>query len=166
MSETNLKVRTLENRSMALGLAVEYLMKKPAFARLPFGHWSRVLTGQIRRGHYAFVVDEKRVVGFGGWALMTEAEAEAWVTGAPGSTEILGTAGDCIAVNAWAADTPAANRLIMESAVSAAKDYRMLYAKREYPNGRSRPLRFKVEDFVDSEAFKALELYYMSPGRG
>lgn len=159
----SLQLRTFENRSMALGLAVEYLMKKPAFARIPFGHWSRVLTGQIKRGHYTFVIEGKRVVGFGGWALMTEAEAEAWVNGRPGATEVSGTTGDCIVVNAWAADTPEANQLIMQGALDAARRYRMLYAKREYPDGRSRPLRFKLEDFLDSEAAKALSLYYLSP---
>ena len=39
---------------MALGLAVNYLMTKPAFANLRFGEWARVLIGQINRGHYAF----------------------------------------------------------------------------------------------------------------
>jgi hypothetical protein len=29
----------------ALGLAVEYLMTKPAFANLRFGDWSRILVG-------------------------------------------------------------------------------------------------------------------------
>jgi hemolysin-activating ACP:hemolysin acyltransferase len=160
-----LQLRTFDNRSMALGLAVEYLMKKPAFARIPFGHWSRVLTGQIKRGHYTFVVGGKRVVGFGGWALMTEAEAEAWVTGTQGATEVSGTIGDCIVVNAWAADTPDANRMIMNGALAAAKKYRMLYAKREYADGRSRPLRFTVEDFIETEAAKALDLFYLSsPG--
>ena len=41
----------------ALGLAVAHMMTKPAFASLPFGDWSRVLVGQINRGHYAFVLD-------------------------------------------------------------------------------------------------------------
>lgn len=94
---------------------------------------------------------------------MTEAEAEAWVNGRPGATEVSGTTGDCIVVNAWAADTPEANQLIMQGALDAARRYRMLYAKREYPDGRSRPLRFKLEDFLDSEAAKALSLYYLSP---
>jgi hypothetical protein len=50
---------------IALGLAVGHLMTKPAFARLRFGDWSRILIGQINRKHYRFVLDEKsRVVGF------------------------------------------------------------------------------------------------------
>ena len=70
---------------MALGLAVEYLRKKPAFARLAFGEWSQVLVGQINRGHYYFIVDQhQRVQGFFGWALTQERLAEQWVKAAPG----------------------------------------------------------------------------------
>src|SRR5688500_14666794 len=69
----------------ALGLAVSHLMTKPAFADLPFGAWSRILVGQIRRGHYAFAVDaEGTVHGFIGWALATKDHAEAWLDGRAG----------------------------------------------------------------------------------
>ena len=161
----DLILKRFDNRATALGLAVDYLMTKPAFARLPFGHWSRVLVGQIRRGHYNFVLGDKQVLGFAGWARMTEAEAEAWVTGQPGATEVSGNAGDCITMNVWAADTPEANKLMMDDTVAQWRDYRMLYAKREYPDGRSRPLRFNVEQFIESGAFKALSLFYLSSSK-
>jgi hypothetical protein len=49
---------------VALGLAVDHLMRKSAFASLPFGEWSRVLVGQINRGHHVFAVDSaKRLSG-------------------------------------------------------------------------------------------------------
>ena len=41
-----------ESPYVALGLAVNHLMTKPAFANLRFGDWSRVLVGQINRKHY------------------------------------------------------------------------------------------------------------------
>ena len=64
----------------ALGLAVEFLMKEPVFAKLPFGDWSQVLIGQINRGHFCFVVDaQRRVQGFLGWAFTQERLAEQWV---------------------------------------------------------------------------------------
>ena len=147
-----LQVRTFDNRAMALGLAVEYLMKKPAFARLPFGHWSRVLTGQIRRGHYLFVFRGNRTVGFGGWAIMTEAEAEAWVSGAPDGTEVQGTTGDCVVINAWSADDPAVNDILFAEAMRRAKDFKLMYAKREYADGRSRSLRLNVKEYTDAKA--------------
>ena len=46
-----------DNPATALGLAVSHLMTKPAFANLRFGDWSRILVGQINRGHYRLVID-------------------------------------------------------------------------------------------------------------
>src|ERR1700693_2975848 len=70
------------NAVVALGLTVNYLMKKAPFDRLPFGEWSRVLVGQIDRGHYCFVIGENsRIEGFSGWALAAQADAEAWLAG-------------------------------------------------------------------------------------
>ena len=67
-----------DNPALALGLAVSHMMTKPAFARLRFGEWSRVLVGQINRRHYHFVLDGRgRVVGFLGWAYTSLARAEA-----------------------------------------------------------------------------------------
>ena len=37
---------------VALGLVVNHLLTKPAFANLRFGDWSRILVGQINRRHY------------------------------------------------------------------------------------------------------------------
>jgi hypothetical protein len=51
----NLRLSRPDNPYVALGLAVNHLMTKPAFASLRFGDWSRVLVGQINRKHYAFV---------------------------------------------------------------------------------------------------------------
>jgi hemolysin-activating ACP:hemolysin acyltransferase len=150
-----LQVRTFENRAMALGLAVEYLMKKPAFAKLPFGHWSRVLTGQIRRGHYVFVIQGNKVVGFGGWAATTEAEAEAWLAGQPNATEISGAAGECAVINAWAADGPEVNDALVAEAMRRTRDFRMVYAKREYEDGRVRPVRMPTKRADPSDGASA-----------
>jgi hemolysin-activating ACP:hemolysin acyltransferase len=143
--ETGLRTTTLTNRAMALGLAVQYLMTKPAFAKLPFGHWSRVLTGQIRRGHYVFVMTGDKVVGFAGWAAVTEPEAEAWVSGRPNATEVSGAAGDCAVINAWAADGPEVNDMLVGEAMRRTASFRMVYAKREYEDGRTRPIRMPTK---------------------
>ena len=67
---------------VALGLAVNHLMVKPAFAQLRFGDWSRILVGQINREHYRFMVNGKiEFKDFIGWALATRDKAEAWVEG-------------------------------------------------------------------------------------
>ncbi|MCB1498985.1 MAG: toxin-activating lysine-acyltransferase [Bauldia sp.] len=151
-----LKTVTFENRALALGLAVEHLMTKPAFARLPFGHWARILTGQIRRGHYFFIVAGNRVVGFCGWALASEAQAEAWMTNHPDAAKIEGSAGDCIVLNAWSADTPEVHRLLLDELRIRGRGNRLLYAKRDYKDGRTRPLRLKLDGSVDAHALKAL----------
>jgi hypothetical protein len=57
----------VDDPARAIGTAVSYLMSKPAFARLPFGHWARVLISQINRRHYLFVSRGKIIVGFFGW---------------------------------------------------------------------------------------------------
>lgn len=157
VERSELKAMTFENRSLALGLAVEHLMTKPAFARLPFGHWSRILTGQIRRGHYFFIVAPNRVVGFCGWALASKAEAEAWIAGSSAALNASGEAGDCIVLNAWAADSPEVHRMILdEFRVRMHGSSRIIYAKRDYKDGRTRPLRLRLDASFDSHALDAL----------
>jgi hemolysin-activating ACP:hemolysin acyltransferase len=133
----------------ALGLAVSHLMTKPAFARQEFGTWSRILVGQINRGHYRLVLDDRdRVVGFLGWALTSEANAEAWVRGRGGFSDAEAHAGDCVVINAWAADDAAVNRLILRAFREAIRDQRLVYFKRHYPDGSTRPMRLAVNAFV------------------
>lgn len=151
-----LKTLVFENRPMALGLAVEHLMSKPAFARLPFGHWSRILTGHVRRGHYFFVASGNRIVGFCGWALGTREEAEAWLAGSREAPPLRGESGDCIVLNTWSADTPAAHRLVLDELRIRGRGRKTLYAKREYEDGRTRLLRLRLDGSVDSHAEKAL----------
>ena len=68
----------------ALGLAVSHLMIKPAFANLKFGDWSRILVGQINRGHYCFAVDaDNQVQGFMGWALRRQGQGRSLGRGPP-----------------------------------------------------------------------------------
>src|SRR5438445_4569741 len=88
------------NAAAALGLAVSHLMVKPAFANLKFGDWSRILVGQINRGHYRFAIDaENRVQGFMGWALASHEHAEAWADGRRGLSFEDSQQGDCIVFN-------------------------------------------------------------------
>ena len=137
------------NPSVALGLAVSHMMTKPAFAALRFGDWSRILVGQINRKHYYFVIGQKnQVEGFLGWAVTTREKAEAWVEGRervlyPDSFE-----GDCILINAWAASSLEANRFLVDTARKLFKDYDTLYFKRYYKDGRIKPMRLRVNDFV------------------
>jgi Flp pilus assembly protein TadD len=138
-----------KDSAASLGLAVEFLGKKPAFAKLQFGEWSQVLFYQVARGHFFFVVDQdRRVLGFLGWALTPETLAEQWVEGRAGLRNEQCREGDCVIVNAFAAETSAANRFIVDTMRKLFANKRTLYFKRHYPDGRTRPMRLGVNEFV------------------
>lgn len=136
------------DRYKALGRAVSYLMTKGAFARLPFGHWSRILTGQVNRGHYFFVVRGETVVGFIGWALTTEEKADRWLAGTHDLTAEESVAGDCVLVNAWEASDGEVHRFIVQNLRQVGRGRRFVYGKRFYPDGRIRNLKMPVSRFV------------------
>src|SRR5829696_400375 len=109
----SLRLVQVDKPVVALGLTVSYLMTKPAFASVRFGAWSRILVGQINRGHYRLAIDAKdEIQGFMGWALSSRERAEDWVQGrhALAYDECLG--GDCAILNAWAANTGEVNRFM------------------------------------------------------
>jgi Tfp pilus assembly protein PilF/hemolysin-activating ACP:hemolysin acyltransferase len=131
----------------ALGMAVEFLMKQPVFAGLPFGEWAQVLVGQINRGHFFFAVDEQHGVhGMFGWALTSEAIAEAWVTGRGVLRSEDCRDGDCVIINVLAADNAEADRVLAEEGIKVLAGKRLFFAKRYYRNGRTRPVRMPGED--------------------
>ena len=154
MSETaaeTLRIFTPASPSAALGLAVSHLMVKPAFANLKFGDWSRILVGQINRGHYRFAVDgENRVQGFMGWALASREHAEAWVEGRRGLSFEDSQQGDCIVFNAWSANSNAVTRFMLAEARRIASGKSAVYFKRHYKDGTTRPARVAVNAFVGS----------------
>ena len=137
-----------ESAVYALGLAVNYMMSKPAFARQPFGHWSRVLAGQINRGHYLFAVENGKVVGFLGWSFAPKSKAEDWLAGRATTASDEGLAGEIMLINAWQADSPRAVRFLLKQARLAGRDCAMVLAKRSRADGSFRPVRLAVNAFV------------------
>jgi hemolysin-activating ACP:hemolysin acyltransferase len=128
---------------------VSYLMTKPAFAKLQFGDWSRILVGQINRGHYRLVVDDAgEAQGFMGWALAREEHARAWAEGRRALTFEDSCSGDCMVINAFAADSTRVTRALIEEARSIGSDKTALYFKRHYKNGTTRVSRIAVNAFV------------------
>ena len=147
--DTDLKLFQPSNAYVALGLAVSHLMTKPAFAKLRFGDWSRILTGQINRKHYCFAIDgNNQVQGFLGWALTSKDKAEAWVEGRGAVSFGDSQDGDCVILNAWAASTPEANRFLLAQARKVIDGKDTVYFKRHYKDGSTRPVRLRVNDFV------------------
>lgn len=134
----------------AMGLVVSHLMTKPAFARQPFGLWSRILAGQINRGHYRVAVQQARVRGFLGWALTDTQRAERWLAGGPGPTDAESRDGDILLINAWSADNAQVNRALLEALRACGRMQSKVYFKRYYGDGRVRPGRLDVNKFVAS----------------
>jgi hemolysin-activating ACP:hemolysin acyltransferase len=147
---------TPKDRVYALGLAVNYLMTSPSFARQPFGHWSRVLAGQINRDHYLFAVENDKVVGFLGWSFTSKEKAEDWLTGNAGIASDDGRAGEIMLINAWQADSRNVVRFLLDQTRRIGQDCELVYAKRFHPDGSFRPLRLAVNASVpahiDSDA--------------
>jgi hemolysin-activating ACP:hemolysin acyltransferase len=153
-----LRLHRPDQPALALGLAVTHLMNKPAFAHLRFGEWSRILVGQINRNHYHFVIDDKnQIVGFLGWAVTTKDKAEAWVEGRGGFSDKDAKDGDCIVFNAWSANTLAVNRFLVNAARQVMKGKEMVYYKRHYKDGSTRPVRLRVNDFVEDHIEQELQ---------
>jgi hemolysin-activating ACP:hemolysin acyltransferase len=146
------------NAAAALGLAVNYLMTKPAFANLRFGDWSRILVGQINRKHCCFVLDGTvEVQGFMGWALASEEHARAWAEGRRPLTFEDSIGGDCMVLNAFAANSNSATRMLIEEARRIGSDKTAIYFKRHYPNGTTRVSRIAVNAFVSSHIARSAE---------
>jgi hemolysin-activating ACP:hemolysin acyltransferase len=130
-------------------LAVSHLMTKPAFANLRFGDWSRILVGQINRRHFYFVVDETgQVQGFMGWALASREHAEAWAEGRRGLAFEDSREGDCVVINAWAANSTRVTRFMVAEARRIGRDKSAIYFKRHYKNGATRAACVPINAFV------------------
>jgi Flp pilus assembly protein TadD/hemolysin-activating ACP:hemolysin acyltransferase len=143
--ETSLTAWRPNSPAASLGLAVEYLSKKPAFAKLLFGEWSQTLFYQVARGHYFFVIDRnRRIRGFLGWALTDQRRAELWLEGRSGLSNSDCLEGDSVIINAWSADATGVNAFIREAMHKLFAHRRALYFKRHYPDGRERPVRLTI----------------------
>ena len=56
--------------------------------------------------------------------------------------------GDFVIINAWAASTPEANRFLVSQMREIIDGKDTVYFKRHYKDGRTRPVRLRVNDFV------------------
>lgn len=151
-----LRVWKPKNPAVSLGLAVEFLRRKLAFARLPFGEWSQVLVGQVNRGHFCFIVDQnERIYGFFGWALANQRLAEEWAEDRSGLNDEDCREGDCVIFNAWAANTNRVHRFMVDIARGVVEGKRTIYFKRHYNDGRTRLVRLAPTDFISIHLARA-----------
>ena len=146
---SSLRLFRPKDPATALGLAVNHMLTKPAFAMQAFGGWARILVGQINRGHYCFVIDEKgEVQGFAGWGFATRDKAEAWVEDRRPLSYQDCLAGECIVLNAWSANTRRVHRFMVDEFRKYGRDKETLYFKRYYADGTNRAVRLNVNAFV------------------
>lgn len=158
VSPAGLRLFRPNNAALALGLAVSHMMTKPAFAQLRFGEWSRVLAGQVNRGHYHFVIDAQgKVAGFLGWAYTSIERAEAWVEGRGNFSDAEAKDGPGVVFNVWSAGVPEATPVLLEAARRAVEGRAMIYFKRYYKDGRSRPVRLRVTDIIAGHLARSSE---------
>jgi len=149
-TENKLESSKPENKMFALGLAVSYLMNKKAFAKQPFGVWSKVLVGQLNRGHYLFIHRGQKIVGFAGWSVTNKKRAEDWLADRADIPYDESKEGDCFVFNAWSADDFRAHRFLLDQMRPAFATCEVIYYKRAYKDGRTRPVRLTVNEFVAS----------------
>jgi hemolysin-activating ACP:hemolysin acyltransferase len=150
VTDRQLRMFRPDNPAAALGMAVNHLMSKPAFANLRFGDWSRILVGQINRKHFCFVVDGAgQVQGFMGWALASEEHARAWAEGRRALTFEDSHAGNCMVINAWSSNSTKVTRFMVDEARRLGAGKTALYFKRRYKDGTTRAARVAVNEFVN-----------------
>ena len=132
------------NGYAALGKAVELQSQHPAFGNRPFGEWSKILMGQINRGHFAFIACEDKITGFIGWLRTDRASGEAWLRENKHVKDPNVPMGEAVVVNAIQAEDRGALRLIRAKATELEKPPFTIYAKRFYKDGTIRPLTYDV----------------------
>jgi len=131
---------------LTFGRVVSYLMSDPVFSRMPFGHITKLLAGQINRAHYLLACDEtKKVVGFVGWSLAPLEIAEKWIRSEqiPGNHDPRN--GPACIINFWKVDSADINRVLVPAMRREVAAQTHVYAKRFYPDGRVRPLRLQLK---------------------
>lgn len=122
----------------ALGLTVNYLMDRPLFDRVPFASWSRVLAGQVNRGHYLMLGGGQRIWGWMGWGLTDRRSARRWLERG-GEVALDGSTGDdTLLINAWVADSWAANRMLWSRVRELTRRQTSVCYRRFHRDGRVR----------------------------
>jgi hypothetical protein len=148
MAEADYHLVTPPSPQAALGVAARHLMDKPAFGHLKFGHWARILVGQVNRGHYLIIARGEEVVGSFGWSFATEEGCAAWLEGReiPGGFTQDGTHA---VLNAVALSDPGAHGFLINAMRVALRGRTHLAFKRVYKSGAIRPMCQPISRFLE-----------------
>lgn len=151
-----LRLVTMADPNMALGVAVRLMLDAPVYAAMPFGPWTAAINGQVNRGHYVFVLDEAdQVVGYAGWALVPQDRAEAWADHGAILADEECREGDCVIFNAWIAKSAEVHRFLVEAVRAAVIDRKAIYFRRAYADSSTRVVRLAVTEFFSGHVARA-----------
>ena len=142
--QQELIVGRMQNPAVALGLSVTAMVRDAALANLRFGAISRMLIGQINRGHYLLAMKADSEEGMVGWMPVRAEDAERWLDFDEDVPNAPDTETDAVALNI----ITYRNRRALDALVAGMKTefagFRHLYAKRVYADGRVRPVRMPI----------------------
>lgn len=145
----HLQIVTDLEPARALGLAVSSLMNAPVFARDAFVNVAHGLVSQINRRHYMLALSQGEVLGFLGWAFVEKTKAEAWLQGEALNDQDC-SHGDILVITAWSSESIDVTMAMLRCLREIGREQKNVYFKRAYPDGRARPGRLSVNDFVEA----------------
>ncbi|MCW5738122.1 MAG: hypothetical protein KIS73_28630 [Enhydrobacter sp.] len=129
-------VKKIPDPWLSLGLAAHFVVRHEPFSRFPAADLVRTLSGQAQRGHYFFALDVSskpaRVLGYFGWALYDDAEAERFATTGVAPSEGRAEGGTVL----WVMTAAAVDRKAFFTLVKATRAL--------YPNHRVMAVRNKA----------------------
>lgn len=124
----------------ALAEMMLHLNKHKATNRLQIKQAVPLLNGAINRGHYRFIHDGARCVGFGTWALASRDAAHRWAFEEDGEGITDGKTGDGAILSFLICDDLAVTRFAQDASREVFADLDFLCGRRSYANGRTRPV--------------------------
>lgn len=140
-----MKILNMPLTPQSLGLVVDYVSDKEPFASYRVRPLIRVLRKQLSQQYNLAALDGEKLVGYLGWAICTEASAEAWLNA---SGPLVHSAPDDVAVavlTSVISDSKDATRRMIRGARELNKG-RVVYFARDYEAGGVEQRRMKVRN--------------------
>lgn len=134
-----LRVRIIDQPYLALGIAVHFLARRDPFSGFRFSELVHTVDGQVRRKHALFAFDGDRVVGYLGWALCTEAQAQEFARTGRAPVSFNGDEGEIVWLLTTAAITPSALKAMIAVGKSLNVGRRVMGVRHK---GHGRPVVF------------------------
>lgn len=141
------EVRQIENAFAALGIAAHFMAQRQPFDSFRARDFIDTLDGQVRRRHFLFAFEGRKVTGYVGWVLFDEETSERLMrTGEAPSNELaqsFAASGRVIWILTTASLDKDSNRALMHWLRDRHPGYGVV-GVRSYENGRKRYLRLRI----------------------